>query len=417
MNLRELNYILIPGDNERWDAWARTRWGRRARWFLSPLLSLTREGQAVATAVLVTGAAGVDVTGSHLYLVFCGLMGLLVAALLVRPFARLGGVELRVERPPRVEAGQPLTLTAVLRNTGKVPRFGIRVQGPFLPWDGTWVGRRGAVPVLMPGETVRVPLRVTFSQRGDRYIGRLWATSVRPLGLAGGRPLYSAPVRVMVVPPLRDVRGPAPRPAPGMGTHGPRALVGTADELVGVRPYRPGDRIRDLHAGSWARLGEPMVREYAHPLRAVARVHCVLAGPEPDRDSVDGALTLAGSLTAHAVRAAALVSLTVDGGQGPHHLQVGHRAAGLELALDLLGTAEAHAGGRPGPPHGPAGAPLEVVFAGWDDGLARWWAQVRQTQPRARGWVVHRQRKVRAAAEAAGLKAVAPARLADGVTL
>ena len=136
MNLRELNYILIPGDNERWEDWVRTPWGRRIRWLATPLLSLTREGQAVAVAVLITGAAGVDVGGSHLYLVFCGLMGLLASALLVRPFARLDGVELRVERPPRVEAGQPLTLTAVLRNTGRTPRFGIRVHGPFLPWDG-----------------------------------------------------------------------------------------------------------------------------------------------------------------------------------------------------------------------------------------------------------------------------------------
>jgi uncharacterized protein (DUF58 family) len=33
-------------------------------------------------------------------------------------------------------------------------------------------------------------------------------------------------------------------------------------ELIGVRPYRPGDAMRDLHAITWARTGEPSVREY-----------------------------------------------------------------------------------------------------------------------------------------------------------
>jgi len=41
-----------------------------------------------------------------------------------------------------------------------------------------------------------------------------------------------------------------------------RIANGDATDLLGVRPYRPGDPVRDLHARSWARHGSPMVREY-----------------------------------------------------------------------------------------------------------------------------------------------------------
>src|SRR5262249_59829460 len=38
--------------------------------------------------------------------------------------------------------------------------------------------------------------------------------------------------------------------------------TGESMELIGVRPYRAGDVVRDLHAKSSARLGFPVVREY-----------------------------------------------------------------------------------------------------------------------------------------------------------
>ena len=284
MDLRELNYILIPKSSEGIDDFLDSRTGR----LLGPLVRLiqagTTEGQVLLVVTLVAGAAGVDVTFSNLYLVFCGLAGLLAAAVLCRGFARVDDLELTIEHPPRVAAGQSLAFTAVVRNGADVPRYALRVRGPFLPWDGTWLRRRPSVPVLEPGETVRLELAARLDVRGERYVGRFWGASVRPLGLAAGPRVYSQRVRVTVVPRVFPVSGlPSPPTVDEPPEERGRSLhTGESFELLGVRPYRVGDRIRDLHARSWARLGQPMVREYrrATRRRVLVLLHAQAASDE-----------------------------------------------------------------------------------------------------------------------------------------
>ncbi len=257
MDLRELNYILIPKSGERVDDFLEGRSGR----LLGPLVrfvqSATPEGTVLFVVTLVCGTASVDVTGSHLYLVFCGLAGLLLAGLLCRPFARVDGLHLRVEHPPRVAAGEPIVFTAVLRNDADTARYALRVFGPFLPWDGAWLRRRPALAVLEPGAEARVELEARLDCRGERYVGRFFVSSVRPLGLMSGRRVYSQRVRITVVPRLREIAGlPAPPAVDEPPEERGRSLhAGESFELLGVRPYRFGDRIRDRHARSSARLG------------------------------------------------------------------------------------------------------------------------------------------------------------------
>ncbi len=68
-------------------------------------------------------------------------------------------------------------------------------------------------------------------------------------------------------------------------------------EVRGVRPYRAGDPIRDIHWRTTARRGEPMVREYdtAPSPELVLVVEAWLpANPTPaDRDRLEAALSLA----------------------------------------------------------------------------------------------------------------------------
>lgn len=407
MDLRELNYILIPRSNDTWEAWAQTRSGRVLTWLAAPLLTLTREGQVVAVATLVGGAAGVDVGGSHLYLVFAGLISLLTVAFALRRMARLDGLQVSVERPDRVEAGLAATLTVVLHNAGTRPRFALRIHGPFLPWDGRWVGAPGAVAELPVGATVRVPLQVRFLCRGDRLVGRLSVVSVRPLGLAQGRPVRTDSVRVTVVPRRVNVPTPPPRPAGGAAGTARRQAVGV-EQWAGVRPYRAGDRLRDLHARSWARLGEPMVRVFEAPQRPVEQVLVVPQVRRNEREGFDAALGIAAGLLHGVVGRDAVGTLSVLGADAGRALAVGRGVAGLERALDRLATVEPAAakGVWPAPAPGSAGEPLCVVFGGWGPEAAVFWRGLQRSRPGARAWVVSRHRAERADAAAQGVEAL-----------
>ena len=207
MDFRELNYILIPRSTERVDDWLEGRVGRVLGPFVRIGRSLTREGQVLLVVTAVTAAAGIDVTFSHLYLVFCGLAGLWMAAFLCRPLARLDQVSLQVDRPPRVAAGQGITFSVRIHNRGEAPVYALRVRGPFLPWDGTWLSGRAGVPFLPPGGVAHVELVARLDCRGERYLGRFFTSSVRPLGVLSGPRITGERVRVMVVPRVRSIEG------------------------------------------------------------------------------------------------------------------------------------------------------------------------------------------------------------------
>src|SRR5262249_53572911 len=151
----------------------------------------------------------------------------------------------------------------------------------FLPWDGKWLDRVAPIASVPPGQTVRVPLRARFVERGEHHLDPFTVGPLVPLGLATGPLVASAGVRFVVVPPAAQI---SPLVLPLAGKHQPGGVglaskSGESMDLHGVRPYRPGDPVRDLHARSWARVGAPVVREYQQEY--FSRVGVVL---DTDRD-------------------------------------------------------------------------------------------------------------------------------------
>ena len=342
MNLRELNYILIPKRSGSWERWAQSRVGR----FLTPplevLSSITAEGQVVFVAMLITGAAGVDVKYSSLYLVFSGFLGLLVSALLLRPLGAIRAEELvvGVEHPEQVVSGEGLAVTLVLRNTGARPLYALRISGPFLPWDGTYEGSRPSVSLLGVGEVARLTVTTRFLVRGARTLGAFSVGSVRPLGLARGNRQRSPALRFNVLPRLLTVIDMPLPPWRYVSFGSPQsAMGGESFELLGVRPYRQGDRPRDLHARASARHGEPIVREMRQESHRRAGVLVDLTAA-PGREVVDAALGLAAGMVQFLANRKVVVDLCVLG-RRPCALTVGERAAPLSAAWEMLALVEA----------------------------------------------------------------------------
>ncbi|HSO35414.1 MAG TPA: DUF58 domain-containing protein, partial [Labilithrix sp.] len=267
------------------------------------------------------------------------------ASILASRGLRLVDVTVSVDAPRRVTVGEPVTFTiACARGTAKAAaparsRHPIRVRGPFLPWDGAWLDE--APPELVVPETgpAKATMRARFVQRGLHHLDPFTAAAVVPAGLACGPRLASEAVKLHVVPRIANV---VKLPQVIAMRHQPGGVAlasksGEAMDLLGVRPYRPGDPVRDLHARSWARTGIPVVREYQQEY--FTRVGVVLDSDIADPDRLEAAVELAAGVIAHLSRGEALVDVIVVGDH-VHELTVGRSLGYLDQALDMLATVE-----------------------------------------------------------------------------
>lgn len=373
INFARLNHVFIPTTKEGRDRLRRTPIGRALQPFLFFYEALTPEGGAVALFAWLSVIFSLDVLMTDAHLVWAGLSALVLVSLVLSRLYPARDLRLAVALPRRVTVGEEIVFTVILKNEGPRDLVGLRVLGPFLPWDGTWTGARGAVAVLPQAGEARVVLRARFRERGEHHLDPFRAHLLVPLGLAHGPAVYSEGSKFLVVPrPARVVRMRLP-----MGQrHQPGGMLlasktGDAMEICGVRPYRVGDPVRDLHARSWARVGFPVVREYQQEYfsRVGVVVDTDLGGADPEL--LEDALSLAAGVVRHLSGGEALIDLLVVG-ETVHTLTLGRSLGTFEQALDHLACV------RPGPdfssdrllmrllPHLPRLSCLIVIALRWD---------------------------------------------------
>ena len=95
--------------------------------------------------------------------------------------------------------------------------------------------------------------------RGIHAVSGAWIESVYPLGLVRVRRPLAAPREIVVHPAPASIPN-----APGGGLAGLAAALGAsgADQPSGVRDFRIGDEVRDIHWRATARRGRPVVTEW-----------------------------------------------------------------------------------------------------------------------------------------------------------
>jgi uncharacterized protein (DUF58 family) len=347
IDFARLNHILIPKGKEERDRFRDSRLGR----VLVPVVSLvwgslTDEGRSLLLVTFLVGAVSVDVRGATGYVFFSVLVGVIVGSLVaaLTPALRLRDLDVRVDAPRRVTVGEPVTFTIACSRRARAAssssaRHPVRVRGPFLPWDGAWLDEAPAELVVGEGGTAQATMRAKFVARGLHHLDSFTAASVAPGGLACGPRRTSEAVKLHVVPRVANV---VRLPFTVAARHQPGGVAlasksGEAMDLLGVRPYRPGDPVRDLHARSWARTGIPVVREYQQEY--FTRVGVVLDTDVDDDDRLEAAIELAAGVIAHLSRGEALVDVLVVGNT-VHELTLGRSLGTLDQALELLATVE-----------------------------------------------------------------------------
>ncbi len=117
---------------------------------------------------------------------------------------------------------------------------------------------------LNPGGQTRVFIEITPQRRGVIRLHDLRVLLPDPLGLFQKCVKVKAPAATLIVLPRRyplpliELPGGAAFKVSGESNTN---AIGTSGEFVGLREYRPGDPLRQIHWKSWARTGRPIVKE------------------------------------------------------------------------------------------------------------------------------------------------------------
>lgn len=339
--LARLNHLFVPAARRDRERLRRGRVGRRVLRLSGLFARLSREGRALSSMASVSLLFGADLSRSESHVLVLATLSLVVAALAFSRGYRLSGVSARLVAPQRVALGDEINIEIEIQNDGPRDRHQLRAEPPLLPWDGAFSELPADIERLPRGEKRRVVARARFSARGAHHLDPFRVAALVPLGIAQGAYLETPGASFMVVPKVaRVTHVGAPfgrRYQPG-GVAG-ASRTGDATDLAGVRPYRAGDPLRDLHARSWARHGEPMVRQYQEEYFTRIGVVVDTDVARASAAHLEAALSLTAGIVARLCRGEALVDVLVTG-EHAERLSLGRNLASLERALDILGAAQ-----------------------------------------------------------------------------
>ena len=263
--------------------------------------------------------------GAWLALGSGALLALPIAALLLRP--RLDGVQV-VAAPLHLRRGSSGEQAVTVRNAGRRPSPPLRLTDGTPGLEPAIV----AVPALAPGASVSALLVRVAVARGWSPEADVVLESSAPLGLVRVRRSLRVAGPFVVAP------APAAAPVVQAGGEGAgdasSAVSGHGTEVLGLRPYRPGDSATTVHARASARQGRPVVLERERETGAAVVIFCPQQGRGPEWEQV-------------VERSCALAEQAVREGRPPRLLAAGLTAPVRPSAAAVLDWHAALDGAQP----------------------------------------------------------------------
>lgn len=158
-----------------------------------------------------------------------------------------------------------------LREPGEEERNWVDQRLAYFRWQWLllgncmFVGRSSSEELsLAPKQQIRIALEITPLRRGVVRLNDLRVLLPDPFGLFQRCRKVEAPPATLTVLPKRYKLPPIELPGGAAFKVSGEAntnTIGTSGEFVGLRDYRPGDPLRQIHWKSWARTGRPIVKE------------------------------------------------------------------------------------------------------------------------------------------------------------
>lgn len=319
---------------------------------------LTPLGSWLFGGWLAAGAFGINTRVGMTYQLFALLTVLFATALIISRFGKLP-VTGRRQLPRFATVGQPVRYRLQLHNLGRQAQHDLLAtdelrESPLLPvqsrrfptyrqWSQQATWARGAnhaiqaVPTLPPGAVTEAELTLTPLRRGWLEFAALRLGRPEPLGL--WKRLFRQPLadRLLALPRRY--------PVPPLHFHDGRRYqrggvnlaqsVGEENEFVGLREYRPGDPPRRIHWRSFAKRGEPIVKEFQDEffVRYGLLLDSFVAGIDEARFEV--AVSAAASIAAAERGADALLDLLFVGDRA-YCFTAGRGLGQTEQLLEIL---------------------------------------------------------------------------------
>ncbi|MCU0780566.1 MAG: DUF58 domain-containing protein [Akkermansiaceae bacterium] len=360
----------------------------------------------VVAAMLAMGQPRESVLG------LCALSGVLGLAGLVLVAGRRAAVTAVREVPRHGTAGEPLEFSVRVRNVRKrrLARAWLREVPPdprptlaefagrrepgeerrnlfdrhfaYYRWQWLMTGRYAfaggdsADELRLPagGEMV-VRIRLTPCRRGIIRLNDLRLLLPDPLSLVQRCRKIPAPPATITVLPRRYPLPPVAMPGSArfqIGGETTSNAIGNTGEFVGLREYRRGDPLRQIHWRSWARTGRPIVKELedTHFPRYGLVLDTFAAGVEPE--VFEDVVSVAASFAATIDTNESLLDMMFVKDQA-HLVTAGRGLARAEKLLEVLAAVEPEPVTAFGPlarlvlRHRDDLTSCLVVLAGWDD--------------------------------------------------
>ena len=357
--------------------------------------NLTVGGKTMTCMLLLT-TPGLAFFNSALFLLFSAHLSFLfvvgVASYWFRP--RLAT---RILAPAMVSAGELFELSVHVTNRSDLPACDLTLQLTDEPPSWRTLDSFRSVSSLKRGESIKIPMAMRATRRGLIALPNIRATSTFPLNLFSYWQRHFVEGELIVLPRYRRLTG-----LPGQSTmsHGTGerlqdlAMPGNGHDYFASREYLPGMPVRRWDYGSWARLGQPVIREFADTDQQTAAIvvdTCGVGGSSNGQvdPQLEATLSLAAAISDALTRGNQRIAFLALGDQlqqiTPSHLWEQHDVIVRSLAVAAPATpsafAELSAQLRELPP--PTGV-VYVLLKQWDaqrdklcDDLRRRGAEVR----------------------------------------
>ncbi len=251
--------------------------------------------------------------------------------------------------PLAATAGEAVTLTYTLTNTGRLPKFYLLVRDALPRGVALPAGPPPLVLALWPGEARETTCVLDVRQRGVFALGPASIFSTDPLGLQTFSRKMPEVSEMVVYPAVLSLRGSWLRGAASGWRGGDSALVrGDGDDFYGVRDYAPGDELRRVHWRTTARTGTLAVAEYAQGVTLDVTVALDLSQEaykntgSDEHSALEAAITLAATLLGDLLRFGHSVRLVTAGSGDGNPLRRG--AEELPRFLETLARVQAASG-------------------------------------------------------------------------
>ena len=224
---------------------------------------VTREGWIYIGGIIIVALAALNTGNNLLFLILASLIAIILMSGILSSIT-LSGVELRLELPEHIFAGQSVRARVELQNEKlTLPSFSLRVEGtkdkkalttPLLETPVYF-------PYLPKRDRVQQNVPITFPRRGAYRQDMFRIVTRFPFGFLQKARRVQLGAEALVYPsvePSRDFFEILPALQGALESHN----KGGGHDLYALRDYLPNDSVRHVHWKASARSGALMVREF-----------------------------------------------------------------------------------------------------------------------------------------------------------